>query len=422
MCFFYVMLSKVQTSGIGLSEYQQILPASLYEQIQDLASGLEGKKVVHVNATAEGGGVAEILKSMIPLQNDVGLEAEWYAISEAEERFFEITKNIHNGLQGEGRDLTKEEKEIYLEHNRRIADKLKKIGADFYVIHDPQPTACVRHTSLDRCICRIHIDTTSPRRQVRDFIFPFLKHYDRIIFSMEDFVAPELKSEKVKIAAPAINPFNKKNESVSKKKAEDVFKKAGIESKRPLVTQVSRFDPWKDPLGVIKAYKKAKEQIPELQLAYVGFIFAQDDPEALEIYEKTRQAAQDDPDIYLFSDPDFLEKTGLNNDEFVSAFQAASDVVLQKSIREGFGLTVTEAMWKGQAVIGGKAGGIKHQIEHGISGLLVESPEECAQKIVEICRDKRLKQGLGRGAKERVVKEFLLPRLLRDYLEVFNEA
>lgn len=414
------MLKKVDTSGIGLSRYEDLIPASLFEEIERLADKIEGKKVAHINATAQGGGVAEVLGSLIPLQSSVGLDAEWYAMK-GEDKFFDISKNIHNGLQGEGRDLTESEKKFYLEHNKKVAASINKLDVDYLILHDPQPTACVKHLKHPKKVCRVHIDTTSPRKQVRDFIFPFFDSYDRIIFSMDEFVPSEFDSKKVKIAAPAIDPFTDKNDSMDKSEAREILSDLGIDPNRPFISQVSRFDPWKDPVGVLKAYKKAKKEISGLQFGYAGLILADDDPEAQEIYEKTKAAAGEDEDIHLFEDPQILDDHNLSVDEFVNAFQAGSDLILQKSIREGFALTVTEAMWKGKLVIGGKAGGIKKQIKHDETGFLVNSVGECHKKIVEAFENREKREELGKKAKKRAAKKFLQPRLLRDHLETLVE-
>lgn len=419
-CVLKLMLQKVSTSGFGLSQYEDLIPSSLTNEIEDLAEKVKGKRVAHINATAQGGGVAEVLGSLVPLQKSVGLDASWYAMK-GEEDFFNISKNIHNGLQGEGRELTEEEKNLYLKHNEKVAASVQKLDADYFVLHDPQPTACVKHLQDEKKICRVHIDTTSPREQVRDFIFPFFNCYDRIIFSMDEFVPSEFDSKKVKIAAPAIDPFTDKNDSMDKSEAREILSDLGIDPNRPFISQVSRFDPWKDPVGVLKAYKKAKKEISGLQFGYAGLILADDDPEAQEIYEKTKAAAGEDEDIHLFEDPQILDDHNLSVDEFVNAFQAGSDLILQKSIREGFALTVTEAMWKGKLVIGGKAGGIKKQIKHEKTGFLVDSVEECSKRIIEAFENEGKRRELGKKAKERAAKEFLQPRLLRDYLEIFVE-
>jgi trehalose synthase len=292
--------------------------------------------------------------------------------------------------------------------------------ADIWVLHDPQPAGLISCLSnLHPSISHIHIDTSCPNKSAWNFIEPFLLQYDKIIFSLKDFVARSLPSRKVVVFPPAIDPLTKKNKALVLSEAKRILAKLGIDTKKPLISQISRFDPWKDPLGVIKAWRLGKKKIPDLQLVYAGIFLALDDPDAIRIFKKVEKVVENEKDVFLFADPKYLGN--LEIDTFVNALQVGSDIILQKSIREGFGLTVTEAMWKGKPVIGGKAGGIKLQIENGKSGFLVPSPEEASERIVQLIENPTLANKLGKAAKERVREKFLIPRLLRDYLRLFQQ-
>jgi len=413
------MLPKVSLPKKKIKKYQHLITPELYEQITEISKSLQGLKVIHVNATSLGGGVAEILRSLVPLMKDVGLKAEWRTLP-PDEAFFKITKKIHNILQGEQTILTKKEKDIYLNTNQELAGLLSKIKADLIVIHDPQPLPMISYLSRRKypSILRFHIDLCNPQKNAWDFLFPFANEYDKIIFSVKDFCNHRFSPEKVKIFPPAIDPLVEKNKSLSLKSAKQLIENFEINTDKPLVTQVSRFDIWKDPLGVIKAYYLAKREVPDLQLALVGIFQAQDDPEAVQVFKKDKKYAKGDRDIFLFSD---LKKLNVENDLLVNAFQAASDVILQKSIKEGFGLTVTEAMWKQKPVIAGNVGGIKLQINNGENGFLVNSPKQAGEKIVELIKHPKLREKLGKQAKNTVKERFLTPRLLRDYLDLFTE-
>jgi trehalose synthase len=243
-----------------------------------------------------------------------------------------------------------------------------------------------------------------------------LQGYDRLVFCLPEYVNGSAPPDKIRFLRPAIDPLSIKNQRLAKAKAKEILAGLCIDPQRPLISQVSRFDPWKDPLGVIDAYRMAKRQIPDLQLALVGVIEAQDDPEAETVLEQAKQYTKGDPDIHLFSDPAQVGHFEVN------AFQTASEIVLQKSVREGFGLTVAEAMWKGNPVIGGNCGGIRVQIEDGKNGFLVSTPEECARRVVELIRDEPLRKRMGPAGRETVRRSYLIPRLLRDYLSLIEEV
>ena len=417
------MLNEVKTQHLKLEKYnsqsrENLISKKELEEIRRLAKPLKGLKVNMINSVSKGGGVAEILKSLVPLMKDVGLKAKWYTIP-PDEKFFKVTKQIHNALQGKNYNFPISHQKIYLNHLKKTSQLMKGMKADIWVIHDPQPSGIIHLLpNFHPSICRVHIDLTSPNKKVWKFISNFLKDYDKVIVTSKEFIKPEIKRKAV-IIPPAINPLTIKNIPISIKKARSILEKYGISSKKPLISQISRFDPWKDPLGVIKAYRIAKKKIPELQLALIGFFMAKDDPEAIEVYNKVREETKNDPDIFLFSDLKCLGK--LKVQTFVNAAQVASTLIIQKSIREGFALTVTEAMWKEKAVIGENAGGIKIQIENNKNGFLVSSPEETAKRIIEIIQNPKLAHKLGKNAKVSVRKNFLIPRLLKDYLKLFEE-
>jgi len=413
------MLPSVDTSEQKFKKYEKFIPEEMFEEIKKLASELEGLKVTMVNATPKGGGVAEILKSLVPLMNDVGLEAEWHVIPPHED-FFELTKSMHNALQGEQFSLTFEERKLYQHHMEKTADLMQDMESDIWVMHDPQPAGVIQYLSDESrtMISRIHIDTTNPGQESWNFIEGFLLQYDKIIFHCEDFVHDNVFGNKIETMPPAINPFIDKNKSLGKEEVEAILEGFELDPQKPLVSQISRFDPWKDPVGVIEAYHQAKEEVPDLQLAYLGLFLAADDPEAQEVYERTKEKVRPEDDIHLFVDPNRLGSLSVG--KFVNAFQSGSDVVMQKSVREGFGLTVTEAMWKGTPVVGGDVGGIKLQIKDEENGYLVSSPAEAAEKTVELVKDSNLREKIGTAARKSVKENFLMPRLLRDYLRLFK--
>jgi trehalose synthase len=415
------MLPKVKVKSQGLQIYQKLISPQLFQEIKELAKELRSLKVVMINSTSKGGGVAEILKSLIPLMKGLGIEASWYLIL-PNKRFFHLTKKIHNSLQGKDFYFSYSLRRFYFRHLEKSAKLMLKMKADLWVFHDPQPAGIVGYLSpkdFSPSILRIHIDTTKPSSEIWNFFKGFLLQYNKIIFSSPEFVHSGIPKEKIVIIPPAIDPFSEKNKEINQKEVKVILKKFGLNKQSPLLVQVSRFDPWKDPLGAIKAYRKAKEKIPNLQFAFLGLFLAVDDPEAEKIFKETKKEADKDKDIFLFSDPAKLDNLGV--DRFVNAFQKGADVILQKSIREGFGLSVTEAMWKEKAVVAGNVGGIKLQIKDGKNGFLVSSPGEAGERIVKLLKDEKLREKLGRAAKETVREKFLMPRLLRDYLKLFRQ-
>jgi trehalose synthase len=408
------VLHLVNVGRKSLDDYGTIVSRGLMNEIRRLAEPLQGKRVVHVSATAFGGGVAEINYTLVPLMASAGLDVEWRIIRGADE-FFNVTKAIHNALQGDSRSLTAEEIEIFERYNALNAQELPADGYDFVIIHDPQPAALIGHFPAHRArwIWRAHIDLSAPNSEVLDVLLPSIAHYDAAIFHMREYVPRAGGLPPAYIWPPAIDPLTPKNMALSVEDAEYIVDQFGIDVERPLLTQVSRFDPWKDPLGVIDAYREVKERYPDVQLALVGSM-AHDDPEGWDYYNRTVEYAGGDPDIYILSNMNNIGAVEVN------AFQVHSRAVLQKSIREGFGLTVTEALWKTRPTIAGRAGGIVAQIEDGVSGWLVSSPHECAQACIEVLRDPAEARQRALRGKELVRQRFLMPRLLRDWLVLFN--
>lgn len=413
------MLPLVKTNHQKLEDYKELISEELFEEIESLAKPLKNLKIIMVNSAPRGGGVAEVLKSLIPIMKGVGIQAEWHTIPPRED-FFKITKEIHNALQGKEYILPFWHRVRYLQHIERSAFLMRDMKADIWVIHDPQPAGVILYLPhFHPSICRLHIDLTSPNPEAWNFFAEFLQMYDRIILSSKNFVKKEIK-EKAVIFPPAIDPLMPKNQSLDLTVAREILENYGLDPSQPLISQVSRFDSWKGFPEVIDAFWLAKRKIPNLQLALVGFFLARDDPEAMKVYKLIRKKSEKDSDIFLFSDPDTLGS--LKVDDFVNAIQVASEVVLQNSIREGFGLSLTEAMWKGKVVIGGKAGGIKLQIQNGKNGFLVQSPKEAAKRIIQLIKSPQLAEKLGEAARKTVREKFLMPRLLKDYLKLFKEV
>jgi len=406
------VLQEVSLGHRSLADYTHLVGRGLVDEIRELAEPVQGLRVLHVSATAFGGGVSELLYTVVPLMRDAGLDAHWNVILGREE-FFNVTKLMHNSLQGDENTLTEQQWEVFHAYNTMNARGLES-DWDVIVIHDPQPLGLRRNAPdrAQRWMWRCHIDLSSPNPTTLGRILPLIEEYDASVWHMEQYVPPGIERG-VRIMPPAIDPLSPKNMALSPEDAAFVCEQFGIDPDRPLLTQVSRFDPWKDPIGVIDAYKVVTEEIPEAQLALVGSM-ATDDPEGWEFFHKTYRYADGDPDIKILNN---LNNVGAIE---VNAFQSQSDVVIQKSIREGFGLTVTEALWKGRPTVASNVGGIPLQIEDGIGGYLVSSPEETARRCVEILSDPELAKRLGRTGKERVRANFLTPRLLRDWLQLLG--
>ena len=407
------MLQPVAVGSKSLADYTHIVGRDLVEEIRALAEPLRGRRVVHISATAFGGGVSEILYTLVPLMKDIGLECEWQVIYGREE-FFNATKLMHNALQGAPEDLTSEQWDTWHRYNEMNARELVG-GWDVCLVHDPQPAAL--HSLVpekgEAWVWRCHIDMSRPNPATIERLLPFVAEYPRSVFHVAGYVPSGMHGQ-VEIVPPAIDPLAPKNMALSPEDAAYVCQQFGIDVDRPLLTQVSRFDPWKDPLGVIDAYRVVKQRMPEVQLALVGSM-ASDDPEGWDYFNATVAHADGDPDIHILNNFNNVGSIEVN------AFQSQSDVLIQKSTREGFGLTVTEAIWKGRPFVGGNVGGIPLQVQDGVSGFLVETPEQCAARCLEILEDPALGKRLGLAGKAHVRKHFLMPRYLRDYLRMFGE-
>lgn len=409
------MLQNVEIGTKSLEDYRSIVGDEVIDEIRALAEPLQGARIVHVNPTAFGGGVAEILYTLVPLMRDAGLDAEWRLMRGSNE-FFSVTKAFHNALQGAEIELTDEMRGLYLRYNEENAREFQA-DYDFIVIHDPQPAAmlhCHGRQGAEKWIWRCHIDTSTPNQAVWDFISPFLRQYDAAIFTMDQFVAGRLAFDHLALIPPSIDPLSPKNVGMDREVARGIVKAHGVDGDRPLITQVSRFDPWKDPLGVIDAYRVVKREIPEVQLGLVGSM-AHDDPEGWVYYDRVMRRAGEDYDIVVLHN-----LRGVGEVE-VNAFQTASDVIVQKSTREGFGLVVTEAMWKGKPVVGGNVGGIPLQVIDGETGFLVANVQECADKVLYLLENPEEAEKMGEAAREHVRQNFLSTGHLAGYLRLFNQ-
>ena len=410
------MLQRVNAGNKSLADYRSIIRPGLYEEVTNLAKRLDGARVLHVSATSFGGGVAEILYTLVPLMRDAGLEAEW-DIMFGSEPFFNVTKGFHNALQGADYDLTVEGRAIYEEYNRQSAAALAESSEewDVVLVHDPQP-ALIQHFSGGlspdtNWVWRCHIDTSTPNQQVLDYLLPYITKYDAQIYTMEQYTPPGANLPGLTLIPPAIDPLSPKNMALSSDDARYIAGQFGVDTERPFLLQVSRFDPWKDPLGVIDVYRAVKEEVPEVQLVLIGSM-AHDDPEGWEYWNKTVNYADSDRDIFLFSN---LTNVGAIE---VNAFQSIADVVIQKSIREGFGLVVAEALWKARPMVASRVGGIPMQVAPG-GGILVDTIPEASAACAKILKDPEFARDIGRRGKEHVREHYLMPRQLRDNLALF---
>jgi trehalose synthase len=409
----HLTLDQVHVPPLSLPAYAALAGEEAIAEIRRLAEPLRGARVLHVNATSFGGGVAELLPTLTGLMRDAGLDAEWRVVP-GNEAFFNVTKSIHNGLQGMDLTLDESARRIFNETSAGFAADFSG-DYDFVVIHDPQPAAIrsLRPDASGQWVWRCHIDLSATNRGVWEFLRPLVEAHDAAIFTLPDYAQEDLRVAIIAFVAPSIDPLSAKNVPLEQAAAAAVVSRFGLDPTRPLLLQVSRFDPWKVPLGVSDAYRAGKRQIPTVQLALVGSM-ASDDPEGWRIYEEVKSHVGDDRDIALLSNLD-----GVGSPE-VNAFQLASQVVIQKSLREGFGLTVSEALWKGVPVVGGRVGGIPMQIGHDECGRLVSSVDEAAAACLELLRDGELRRRLGAAGHERVRRFFLSTRNLRDYLALFG--
>src|SRR5579864_473591 len=406
------MLQQVDLGEQKLERYGRSAGRDAIDRLRQLARPLAGARVLHLNATPYGGGVAEILRSEVPLLRDLGLAADWKLIT-GDQAFFTVTKMVHNALQGAKQGPSPEQWQTYMSNSARNAELLEE-KYDVVVVHDPQPLALLQHhgKGSSRWIWRCHIDTSEPNLEVWNWLRAFLDAYDRYVFTMAQFIPPGIPGQQVVVIPPAIDPESPKNVELDGELARRILGWIGIEAGRPLVTQISRFDPWKDPLGVIAAYRLVRSEVPDCQLALVGSM-ALDDPEGWEVYRQIEEASRGDPQIHLFTN-----LSGVGNIE-VNAFQRLASVAIQKSIREGFGLVVSETLWKGTPVVATKAGGIPLQLEDGMAGYLVEDTESCAARVIELLRNPEKARAMGKRGRERVRQHFLLPRLIEDELRLY---
>lgn len=408
----FLMSSSADSSKNTILEpYKNLLGAEIVDQLFQIANLLKGRKIVHVNSTKEGGGVAEILTKIVPLTNTLGVETRWEVIKGGNE-FFQCTKIFHNSLQGRhGAFPSPELLRVYEDTNAKNAEELKGLlqDADVVFIHDPQPLALMSHfpNRKGKWIWRCHIDISTPSRDSWKYIRKMVEKYDASIVSLVDSV--HSLPHPIFLIPPSIDPFSEKNIELDPEEITRVLKKFDIDPNRPIVTQVSRFDRFKDPLGVIEAYRLAKKYKPTLQLVLAGG-GATDDPEGDAIYKNVMSAAKDDPDIHVLLLPPCPRE--------INALQRASNIIIQKSVKEGFGLTVTEGLWKNKAVIGGDTGGIRLQVIDHITGFLVHTPEGAAHRLRYLLQNPDLAKDLGAKGKHLVKENFLITRHLREYLTV----
>jgi trehalose synthase len=390
-----------------LDAYREIVGETIIEELYLLAERLSGKVIQNINSTFVGGGVAEILCNIVPLLNDLGVDARWDVIK-GDEKFFQITKKMHNALHAVKEEFSESDFDHFLKVNKQNANELEFYG-DVVFVHDPQPVALIeRKKPGSTWAWRCHIDFSNPDQEVWLFLEKFIERYDCAVFSAPAFARP-LSIRQVLIS-PSIDPVSDKNRELSNDMVESVFEKFGIDQSRPVITQISRFDYLKDPIGVIKAYRLAKKNMDcQLVLAGGG---ATDDPEGAEVLEKVRIEADGDEDIFILLLP---PESNLE----INALQRGSSIVLQKSLREGFGLTVSEALWKAKPVIASAVGGIPLQIQHEYSGILTHTIEGTAYWIKRVLSDPEFAKRLGKNGREHIRNHFLITRHLRDYLMLF---
>jgi trehalose synthase len=407
------MLRVELNRKVEIDDYIPIVGETQVQEVKVLGEQLKGTSVTHVNSTSFGGGVAEILHSMIPLMRDVGLDTHW-EVMRGDLPFFNITKKIHNALQGANFMLTKEEEHTYLEYNR-MNSELTILDTDIVMVHDNQPAAIIQFypNKRNKWIWRCHVDLSTPNLSVWNFLEQYIGRYDAAIFTAKEYVVPSLTVPTLSIRPPSINPLSEKNRDLTDTEIESVLERYGVKPDHPIITQVARFDPWKDPSGAIDVYHLVKKQIPDVQLLLIAGMAA-DDPEGWLYFEKTARHACEDSDVYLLTD-----LKGVKDFE-VNAFQRASQVALQMSTREGFGLTVTEALWKGVPVVARHVGGIPLQIREGENGFLIDTVEQAAERTICLLKNAEMAKQMGQNGKEYVRENFLIISHLRDYLMMYH--
>ncbi|HEX6206892.1 MAG TPA: glycosyltransferase [Actinomycetota bacterium] len=408
------MLQVVDVETQPIRAYEPFIGAEGVEELVALGRELAGARVLHLNATAYGGGVSELLRSMIPIYRGLGIEAEWQVIT-GDEAFFEVTKCLHNALQGGKFPLGDRGRATYVEQSRRNAEALEGEW-DFLIVHDPQPVAMRHFRPGDggRWIWRCHIDTSNPNSAAVELLEPYVEEHDAIVFTLPQFAPEAWDNSVVRTMAPGIDPLSPKNMDLPPQVHDQIALWLGVDPHRPLMTQVSRFDSWKDPMGVVDVFRVVREEVPGLQLALLGSM-ALDDPEGWRLYDRIREEAVGDRDLHVATNI-----TGVSNIE-VNAFQRLSDVVIQKSIREGFGLVVSETLWKETPVVAGRAGGIPVQMPEGIGGVLATTDEEYAEGVLRMLREPELARDLAAKGREHVRRHFLITRLVADELRLLRD-
>ena len=395
----------------SVGDYVDIVGAEVISKIYKKANKLYGKRIANVNATFLGGGVAEILGRMVPLMGDIGLDAEWRTIH-GSPAFFDITKSFHNALQGGPITLTEQTKNIYLDINQEYANFSHINRYDCVIVHDPQPLPLIKfYRKQQPWIWRCHIDISNPNKELWDFLKKFIIRYDAIIISSEKYRKADIPVPQI-VIPPAIDPLSLKNRELSQDEIMRYIKESNIPTDKPIITQVSRMDIWKDPEGVLEVFKLVKEKV-DCRLLYC-YNLATDDPEGMQIYERVYKKAKK-----FVDDGDVLFVVG-NNELIVNAIQRFSTVIIQKSTKEGFGLVVAEALWKEKPVVAGNVGGIPNQITDGKTGFLVDPYDHkaCAERVERLLKDPKLSEKMGKAAKESVREKFLTTRLISDYLDL----
>lgn len=392
-----------------LDNYKKIVGNKVVKQIRESAVPLHGRHIVHINATSMGGGVAEILNSLVFLMNDVGIDTGWRVVL-GSHSFFNVTKKMHNFLQGKKGNMTSNHKKIYLEYCKRNSMINHINEHDVVIAHDPQPLGMIaNYNKRNKWIWRCHIDISNPNNQALDFLLPFIKKYDGVVISSKKFRIKRLRKPQI-IIHPSIDPLSVKNKNISHAKAKRLLSKSGINMDKPIITQIGRFDPWKGHIGVINMFKKIREK-EDCQMVFMGDM-ASDDPQGPVLYHKIRQIADKFKDIYTITQ---------KNDLLVNILQRESAFVFQNSLREGFGLTVAEALWKGTPVLGTAVGGIPLQVINGKTGYIIKDEKDGITRALNILRDKSLRDKLGKSGHEHVKNNFLITRHLQDYINMLNK-
>ncbi|MFA5724768.1 MAG: glycosyltransferase [Candidatus Omnitrophota bacterium] len=388
-----------------IEEYIPLVGQSVIDDLSLLSERLKGKVIQHINSTPVGGGVAEILNRMVPLLRELGVDTKWDVIKGGEQ-FFAVTKKFHNALHGRAEEITSRDFEVFMETSQQNVEGIDTYG-DIVFIHDPQPIALVKKKSANKWLWRCHIDVSNPNDKIWGFLMDFIVQYDSAVFSAPAF------SQKLPIRqfliSPSIDPLSDKNKELPQETIASVLRKYDIKKDKPIITQISRFDRLKDPLGVIEAYLRVKKYT-DCQLILAGGT-AEDDPEGSKVLEEVQERAKNDPDIHIL----LLSQ----NDIEINALQRASDIIIQKSIREGFGLTVAEALWKAKPVVASNVGGIPLQIKHKYSGLLCHSVGGASFAMKQLLNSPEYAKKLGENGREHIKNNFLITRHLRDYMLLF---